>query len=164
MPLCHGSLWRVHTGLYGAGDGRRSGNMSAYLWLQQHDLYAADFCLIKDVNNGGVVTPLNAEDGAKTALMEALKKLKMVTVGYQWHRAVQQSGRYDGSVDADLSALLDSIERHPWCNCYRRRKRTRQHEFKSWTKLIAFHIALIPLGKVWIQLLSLQLWVNSRTD
>ena len=26
------------------------------------------------------------------------------------------------------------------------------------------HIALIPLGKVWIQLFSLQLWVNSRTD
>ena len=30
--------------------------------------------------------------------------------------------------------------------------------------LIAFHIALIPLGKVWIQLFSLQLWVNSRVD
>ena len=27
---------------------------------------------------------------------------------------------------------------------------------------IAFHIALIPLGKVGIQLFSLQLWVNSR--
>ena len=38
------------------------------------------------------------------------------------------------------------------------------HQFKSWTKLIAFHIALILLGKVWIQLFSLQLWVNSRTD
>ena len=25
------------------------------------------------------------------------------------------------------------------------------HEFKSWTRLIAFHIALIPLGKVGIQ-------------
>ena len=51
-----------------------------------------------------------------------------------------------------------------WCNGYRRRKWTRRHEFKSWTRLIAFHIALIPLGKVWIQLFSLQLWVNSRTD
>ena len=30
--------------------------------------------------------------------------------------------------------------------------------------LVAFHIALIPLGKVWIQLFSLQLWVNSRAD
>ena len=38
------------------------------------------------------------------------------------------------------------------------------HEFKSWTRLIAFHIALIPLGKVWIQLFSLQLWLNSRRD
>ena len=54
--------------------------------------------------------------------------------------------------------------RCPWCNCYHRRKWTRRHEFKSWTRLIAFHIALIPLGKVWIQLFSLQLWVNSRTD
>ena len=35
-----------------------------------------------------------------------------------------------------------------WCNGYRRRKCTRQHEFKSWTRLIAFHIALILLGKV----------------
>ena len=26
--------------------------------------------------------------------------------------------------------------------------------------LIAFHIALIPLGKVWIQLFSFQLWVK----
>ena len=51
-----------------------------------------------------------------------------------------------------------------WCNGYRRRKWTRRHEFKSWTRLIAFHIALIPAGKVWIQLFSLQLWVNSRTD
>ena len=54
--------------------------------------------------------------------------------------------------------------RCPWCNGYRRRKWTRWLEFKSWTRLIAFHIALIPLGKVWIQLFSLQLWVNSRTD
>ena len=41
-------------------------------------------------------------------------------------------------------------------------KWTQQHEFKSWTRLIAFHIALIPLGKVWIKLFSLQLWVNDR--
>ena len=41
---------------------------------------------------------------------------------------------------------------------------TRRHEFKSWTRLIAFHVALISLGKVWIQWLSLQLWVNSRAD
>ena len=37
-------------------------------------------------------------------------------------------------------------------------------KFKSSTRLIAFHIALIPLGKVWIQLFSLQLWINSRAD
>ena len=54
--------------------------------------------------------------------------------------------------------------RCPWCNGYRRRIWTRRHEFKSWTWLIAFHIAQIPLGKVWIQIFSLQLWVNSRAD
>ena len=54
--------------------------------------------------------------------------------------------------------------RCPWCNGYRRRIWTWRHEFKSWTRLIAFHIALIPLGKVWIQIFSLQLWVNSRAD
>ena len=48
-----------------------------------------------------------------------------------------------------------SVLRCSWCNGYRRRKWTRRHEFKSWTRLIAFHIALIPLGKVWIQLFSL---------
>ena len=50
------------------------------------------------------------------------------------------------------------------CNGYHRRKWTRRHEFKSWTWLIIFHVALIPLGKVWIRLFSLQLWVNSRAD
>ena len=39
----------------------------------------------------------------------------------------------------------------PWCNGYHCRKWTQRHKFKSWTRLIAFHIALIPLGKVWIQ-------------
>ena len=51
-----------------------------------------------------------------------------------------------------------------WCNGYCHRKWTWWHKFKSWTRLIAFHVALIPLGKVGIQLFSLQLWVNSRTD
>ena len=51
-----------------------------------------------------------------------------------------------------------------WCNGYPRRIWTRRHEFKSSTWLIEFHIALIPLGKVWNQIFSLQLWVNSRAD
>ena len=28
------------------------------------------------------------------------------------------------------------------------RKGARRHEFKSWTRLIAFHISLIPLEKI----------------
>ena len=63
-------------------------------------------------------------------------------------------------LSVDLSI---SLWRGLWCNGYRHRKWTRRHEFKSWTRLTAFHIAL-SMGKVWIQLFSLQLWVNSRAD
>ena len=34
------------------------------------------------------------------------------------------------------------IRKCPWYNGYHRRKWTRRHEFKSWTRLTAFHIAL----------------------
>ena len=51
--------------------------------------------------------------------------------------------------------------RGPW---YCLRKWTWFPKFKSWMRLFTFHIALIPLGKVWIQLFSFQLWVNSRVD
>ena len=56
------------------------------------------------------------------------------------------------------------FRRCPWCNGYCCRKWTQRHKFQSSMRLIAFHIALIPLRKVWIQLFSLQLWVNSRAD
>ena len=55
-------------------------------------------------------------------------------------------------------------ERCPWGYCYRCRKWTRWHEFKSWMKLMAFHIALILFRKVWIQLFSFQLYLDSRVD
>ena len=49
----------------------------------------------------------------------------------------------------NLIIRLNALFRYcPWCNGYRRRKWTQRHEFKSCTRLIAFHIALIPLGKV----------------
>ena len=70
----------------------------------------------------------------------------------------------DSSDDCNRTDNTESFWRCPWCNGYRHRKWTRQHEFKSWMRLIAFHIALIPWGKVWIQIFSLQLWVNSRAD
>ena len=93
----------------------------------------------------------------------------------------QVSSSYDSRLSSKFSLVFDDpfcefrddllpyiipvyMWRCPWCNGYRHRKWTRWHEFKSWTRMIAFHIALIPLRKVWIQLFSLQLWVNSRTD
>ena len=63
-----------------------------------------------------------------------------------------------------ITDIPKSIRYDRWCNGYRRRKWTRRHEFKSSTRLIGFHVALIPLGKVWLQLFSLQLWVNNRAD
>ena len=50
-----------------------------------------------------------------------------------------------------------NLKRRSWCNSYRRMKWIRQHVFKFRTRLFAFHIAVIPLGKVWIQLFSPQL-------
>ena len=73
------------------------------------------------------------------------------------HRLTIEMNRY-------LEETRGCPRRCPWCNSYRRWKWTRRHKFKSWLRLIAFHIALILLGKVWIQLFSLQLWVNSRAD
>ena len=64
----------------------------------------------------------------------------------------------------ELPSIMYKKWRCTWSNGYRRRNWTRRHEFKSWTRLMAFHIALVPLGKVGIQLFSFQLWVNSRTD
>ena len=54
-----------------------------------------------------------------------------------------------GVLQGDTLAPFIICQDSPWCNGYRRRIWTRRHEFKSWTWLIAFHIALIPLGKVW---------------
>ena len=67
-------------------------------------------------------------------------------------------------IQAAVVSILLCFWRCPWCNGYHRRKWTRWHEFKSRRRLILFHITLIPLGKVWIQLCSPQLWVNSRAD
>ena len=59
-----------------------------------------------------------------------------------------------GAYGMQMGELIPEYWRSTWFNGYRRRKWTRWHEFKSWMRLIAFHIALIPF----------QLWANSRTD
>ena len=71
-----------------------------------------------------------------------------------------RAGLWYGRKQVQTSVMHEgwlAIKRINWCNGYCRRKWTRRLEFKSWTRLIAFHIALIPLGKVWIQLFSLKL-------
>ena len=60
--------------------------------------------------------------------------------------------------------ITTNLWRCSWCHSYCHRKWTQRNEFKSCIKLIAFHIALITLGKVRIQLFSFQLWVNCGAD
>ena len=52
---------------------------------------------------------------------------------------------YENFDNVHLEAATKCIP--TWCSRYRRRKWTRRHEFKSWPRLIAFHIALIPWGR-----------------
>ena len=49
-------------------------------------------------------------------------------------------------------------------NCYHYRTWNWWSEFKSWMRLLVFHISLMLLCKVWIHLYALQLWVNSRAN
>ena len=37
-------------------------------------------------------------------------------------------------------------------------------ELKYWIRLYTCHITLIPLGKVWIQLFCIQLWISRNTE
>ena len=48
--------------------------------------------------------------------------------------------------------------------CWWRNKWIQLSEFRPWTRLLTFYIALIPLWSVWIQLFSLKVKMNSRTD
>ena len=54
------------------------------------------------------------------------------------------------------------IWRRSRCNGYYPRKETQWPEFKAWTGLFTFPMALISMGKLGIQQFSLQLWINSR--
>ena len=59
--------------------------------------------------------------------------------------------------------MLNNIHTCLWHNSYRK-KWIQQTRIKCWMRLFAFHIGLIPLRKVWIQLFSLQLGINSWAD
>ena len=76
-------------------------------------------------------------------------RFHLETIGYRWCEKLEKLYIMIYSVISIDKELLEmDIMSCPWCNGYCRRKWTRRHEFKSWTRLVAFHIALIPLGKV----------------
>ncbi|KAK3579640.1 hypothetical protein CHS0354_039012, partial [Potamilus streckersoni] len=58
-----------------AGDHSPSGDVPcpAYLYLRKHSLCIGDPCLFEDFSVGDKVIPVNVEDGAGAALMEAFK-------------------------------------------------------------------------------------------
>ena len=50
--------------------------------------------------------------------------------------------------------------RQSWCYSYSRMQCSRWPGFKSWIRLFLFLIALTHNGNVWIQSISLQIWIN----
>ena len=107
-------------------------------------------------------------DSPRFSAFESLVQLRLFT-SFQpwavWYKASSQSGVTFCSSSAGLllrSPLVSTgIEIFPGLYSF-----PDAHTNPRWhvSRLIAFHIALIPLGKVWIQLFFLQLWVNSRAD
>ena len=53
-----------------------------------------------------------------------------------------------------ICSILDTVEGNGHCN-------PSSNPGQHW---LYFYIALIHLGKVWIQLSSLELWVNNKAD
>ena len=90
--------------------------------------------------------------------------VKQVTIKYHFLSLWYDSTWDWTPVSRTTGDHSDQIYKHKWrhllCNSYPRRKWTRRHEFKPWTWLFVFHIVLIPLRKVWIQLFYLQLWIK----
>ena len=64
-------------------------------------------------------------------------------VGQQARNYIQQLCEDTECSSEDLLEAMNDRDGWAWCNGYRRRKWTRQHEFKSWTRLIAFYIAIL---------------------
>ena len=163
---------RAHSPLLGAGS--LSSNLSPTNWLQLSELPVAPGYIIvwhppascerricTQFNPSMVkVIPWYLRQDAPVPRLTAGSKVNML----HYKEMMLSQIKVLHLMQSRFSIRNSIIWRCRWCNGYRRRKWTRRHEFKSWTRLIAFHIALIPLGKVWIQLFSLQLWVNSRAD
>ena len=63
-----------------------------------------------------------------------------------------------------FSCFLKLKRRYLLGNGHYCRKWNGQFEFKSWTRPFVFHIVLISLGKVCIQVFSIRLYINSKAD
>ena len=70
---------------------------------------AGDLGLFEDLDVTDEVAPVDVEDGAETTLMEVLKESDVAPVGHPHLGAVQKGGENYGSVDKDLSFVLQIL-------------------------------------------------------
>ena len=132
---------------------RNYNRLREHCWVEQFFCYKTLF--------SHIFTVLHYRQRWTSSCWPHLYKSEQGAIHFSWQWMV-----HSVKLELTFAGLLVKLAlwRYPWCNGYRRRKWTRRHEIKSWTRLIAFHIALILLGMVWIQLFSLQLWANSWAD
>ena len=72
------------------------GDGTSMAWLQFWDLG-----FLQNFNVSDEDTPLNIEDGAKTAVMQALVEMNVTSIGGLRLSAVEQNGMNHGNVDPD---------------------------------------------------------------
>ena len=103
------SRWRVrHTIQSSVGDGPpfwkhdlHIGPDISVAWLRCWDL-----SLLQNFNVWDEVTLVNVDDGAETALVEALEEKDVTAVGHSGPWAVEKGGKNNSPVDADLRLAL----------------------------------------------------------
>ena len=108
-----------------------------YTWSTQQVIVAQHMCWFLKASNPPMFRPIN--------YLKSLWIWTSVTLLYSLLDSCPWE-RYETAYIPQ--PCTNTVIQQRWCNGYCRRKWTRQHEFKSWTRLIAIHIALISLGKV----------------
>ena len=109
----------------------------------QYSIAPANWAVLRERGSPIISSMTNNNGGYSTLVFWKLKNIVTIVMLFRW---------------------VDGIRMCPWCNSYCREKWIQLSEFKSWTQLFVFHIALIPLGKVGAQLFSLLLLLNNKTD
>ena len=97
-----------------------SANMTnpSELVFQDHGFDAENLGLLYDFDAGDEVAPVDVEDDAQAALVEALEEADVAAVGDQGLRAVEKSAGNNSPIDTDL--CFDFSQSTLVCIVYRR--------------------------------------------